>query len=300
MNNLSILPKSHLMPNIRVSSFSLFVCIVSIVCLSALAMAQTPEKKQQSPFLLPLTNPKAREQSYLSALEILAKREFEREHNIHFPRLTRGNPKRKELALTFDDGPHPIYTQKLLAILKQFNVKATFFVVGMMVDKYPDLVGQEVAEGHEVANHTYHHLRLPLLPDVNIEEELSNGANAIERAVGSSTRLFRPPGGEYDNDVIAITKRLGYVMVLWTDDPADFANPGSAVIEKRTLQNITNGGILLLHDGVHQTLDILPDLLMRLKKQGYKFVTCSQMATERGIITTGGPRIDPPPAKKLP
>ena len=100
--------------------------------------------------------------------------------------------------------------------------------------------------------------------------------------------------------MIEVTKRLGYIMVLWTDDPADFADPGSAVIEQRTLQHISNGGILLLHDGVQQTLDILPDLLTRLKKQGYKFVTCSQMAAERGIITTGGPRVLPPPTKKLP
>lgn len=237
------------------------------------------------------------ESRYRSSAEVLARHEYEEEHGLRFPRLTRGNPLRKELALTFDDGPHPVYTQALLAILKRENVRATFFVVGKMVDLYPQLVQQEVAEGHEVTNHTYDHLRLPTLPPGQIEAELTNGALAIERAVGSPTRLYRPPGGEYDDDVIAATRRLGYVMVLWTDDPADYAMPGAKIVEDRVLRKISQGGILLLHDGVQQTLDILPDLLRRLKARGYRFITCSEMARERGIITTGGPQVRPP-AKK--
>jgi peptidoglycan/xylan/chitin deacetylase (PgdA/CDA1 family) len=82
-------------------------------------------------------------------------------------------------------------------------------------------------------------------------------------------------------------------MVLWTDDPGDFALPGSSVIESKTMRNIANGGIILLHDGVQQTLDILPDLIRRLKLRGYRFVTCSEMAVGRGAIKTGGPRIAP-------
>lgn len=233
------------------------------------------------------------ENRYRSVAEVLARHEAEGEHGLRYPKLVRGNPRSKDIALTFDDGPHPVYTRELLAILKREKVRATFFVVGKMVDLYPLLVQQEVAEGHEVANHTYDHLRLPTLPPSHIESELTNGAQAIARAVGSTTRLYRPPGGEYDDDVIAATRRLGYVMVLWTDDPADFAMPGSKLVEERVMRMMSGGGIILLHDGIQQTLDILPDLLRKLKKQGYRFVTCSEMAQERGIITQGGPRILP-------
>lgn len=239
-------------------------------------------------------NTKLIEYRYHSAAEIKARQEYEAEKGIQFPRLVRGNPARKELALTFDDGPHPVYTEKLLEILRRENVPATFFVVGSQVDKHPELVQQETAEGHEVANHTYNHLRLPSIPLPMVEQELRRGAEAIARATGSLTRFYRPPGGEYDDDVIAVAKRLGYIMVLWTDDPADFAMPGSNVIEQRTLKAISNGGILLLHDGVQQTLDILPDMIAKLKQKGYHFVTISEMARERGIIKTGGPQVLPP------
>jgi peptidoglycan-N-acetylglucosamine deacetylase len=239
-------------------------------------------------------NPKLLERRYLSAAEVRARHEFERERGISFLKLVRGDPSRKTLALTFDDGPHPAFTPRLLEALRQLDVPATFFVVGKMVDRAPDLVRQEAWNGHEVANHTYSHVRLPTVPARLAEAELVRGADAIRRALGSTTRLYRPPGGEYDADVIAVTRRLGDVMVLWTDDPADFANPGAARIEARVLRKIANGGILLLHDGIQQTLDILPDLVTRLKAKGFRFVTCSQMALERGVITTGGPVIRPP------
>jgi peptidoglycan/xylan/chitin deacetylase (PgdA/CDA1 family) len=163
-----------------------------------------------------------------------------------------------------------------------------------MVDAHPDLVQREAAEGHEVANHTYHHLRLPTLPPDRIEPELRSGARAIERAIGSPTRLYRPPGGEYDDDVVQVTRRLGYTMVLWTDDPGDYANPGDTRLTGRLMRHVSNGAIILLHDGVQETLDVLPALLRRLKAEGYRFVTCSEMARQRGVLTRGGPRVDPP------
>ena len=148
-------------------------------------------------------------------------------------------------------------------------------------------------EGREVANHTYDHLRLPTLTPGEVTSELVRGAKAIERATGVSPRFFRPPGGEYDEVTVEAAHKLGYVMALWTDDPGDFANPGAAVILKRTLRFANNGGILLLHDGTEQTIQILPDLIHRLKRQGYKFVTVTEMAEDRGAITHGGPVVYP-------
>ncbi len=213
------------------------------------------------------------------------------ERGISVARLVRGNPARKEIALTFDDGPHGYRTEQLLDLLKRENVKATFFVVGKMVDKYPDLVRRAAAEGHEIGNHTYDHLRLPGLPPALVEAELREGDAAITRAIGSSVRLYRPPGGEYDQQVVEAAGRLGDVMVLWTDDPGDFTQPGAIVIEQRALRSIEPGAILLLHDGIAQTLQILPDLIHNLRQQGYRFVTVSGMARQPGAITTGGPHV---------
>jgi peptidoglycan/xylan/chitin deacetylase (PgdA/CDA1 family) len=269
------------------------LALVIMMCRAASVdgTAQVSKEHEQAVKNLVAANPKLVEYRYRLPAEIKARQEYEREHGITFPRLVRGNPMRKEIALTFDDGPHPLFTPKLLDLLRREQVPVTFFVVGKMVDKNPELVQQEAAEGHEVANHTYHHLRLASLPPDMIEPELREGARAIMRALGVPTRLYRPPGGEYDNDVIEVTRHLGYVMVLWTDDPGDYVRPGSAVIEQRAMRSIRNGGILLMHDGIQQTLDILPDLIAKLKKRGFKFVTCSQMARESGDITTGGPSV---------
>jgi len=184
-------------------------------------------------------------------------------------------------------------TEQYLDLFKRERVRATFFVVGRMVDRYPELVQRMAAEGHEVANHTYDHLRLPTLTIDRAEWELREGARAIERAIGSPTRLFRPPGGEYGDNTIALTKRMGYVMVLWTDDPADYVNPAPGAIEERVMRSLSNGGILLLHDGLPNTLEALPRLIRAIRARGFKFVTCSEMARRDGVIFRGGPRVAP-------
>lgn len=235
-------------------------------------------------------NPKLSEHSYMSAAEILARREYCLERGIMFTQLVRGNPENREICLTFDDGPHPDYTPRILEILRREKVPATFFVVGKMVDRHPELVRQEVAEGHEVANHTYHHLRLNSIPRETIISEMHEGSLAIERATGSPTRLFRPPGGEYDEDVVHALKALNYVMVFWTDNPGDYHKPGVDVIEDRVLGRANNGGIVLMHDGVQQTIEALPTIIQKLKQRGFTFVTSAHMARERGVITTGAPR----------
>lgn len=219
----------------------------------------------------------------------ILQRSASRPHEILSPRLVRGNPERREIALTFDDGPHAGKTEQLLSILRAAHVRATFFVVGKEVDAHPELVRQELADGHEIGNHTYSHLRLPALNAYQDAEEVMAGARAIERATGSRTRLFRPPGGEYDAQDVQLLKRLGCVMVLWTDDPGDWARPPAVVLERRILDGVDNGSIILLHDGIPETLQMLPDLLKKLKARGYRFVTASEMARHPGAHVAGGP-----------
>jgi peptidoglycan/xylan/chitin deacetylase (PgdA/CDA1 family) len=216
-----------------------------------------------------------------SQVELLAKDTYEKSRGYRFNKIIRGNMDRKEIALTFDDGPHEGYTLKLLQILKQTHTPATFFVVGKQVEKFPTLVQLEVIEGHEVGDHTYDHVNLNELTPEMVEYEIDQCDRAIKRVTGSSVRFFRPPGGNYNQTVLSAASRRGYITALWTDDPGDWARIPGDVILQRSLDRLENGAILLLHDGIQQTLDILPQLISEARARGYKFVTLSQLAMNR-------------------
>ncbi len=192
--------------------------------------------------------------------------------------ITRGDPHCMEVALTFDDGPHPPFTQKLLALLRSMHVPATFFVVGWKVDQDPDILRLMLKDGDEVANHTYHHFDLKLVPPPLVYNEIDLNNDAIERACGVAPRFFRPSGGQYDPAVINAAAKLHMVTVLWTNDPADYLSPGRQVILQRVLPHVRPGAIILLHDGIQQTYDILPEMIDTLRSEGYRFVTLGQMA----------------------
>ena len=198
--------------------------------------------------------------------------------HILFPTiLPHGDLNAKEVALTFDDGPHPNFTPRLLALLRLCNVKATFFVVGEMAEKFPAYVLDELADGHQVGNHTYHHLNLKKLSQEDVAVEIKACDEVLKDITGQSAHLFRPPGGDYSHKVTAVAKALGYTTVLWTDDPADFARPGCKAIKARLYRKLTNGGIILLHDGIEQTLTVLPEIISDLRKQGYHFISLDEM-----------------------
>lgn len=215
----------------------------------------------------------------LARLHHQAEEESDREKGLYFRLLSHGDPTRKEVALTFDDGPHPSWTPQLLALLKSLNVHATFFVVGKMVDRYPELARQEVEEGHELANHTFSHPHLKTLKEPEVKKELREGAEAIRRAVGYAPVFFRPPGGQYNTTTLRAAEALHLTTVLWSANSKDFLYPTPAVIEKRLLSGPAPGGILLCHDGIPQTMQMLPDLVRRLRAQGYAFVTVSELAS---------------------
>lgn len=202
----------------------------------------------------------------------------DKQHGLSVVQLVRGDEHLKEIALTFDDGPHPPFTERLLDLLKQLDVRATFFVVGRKVDAAPEILARMVAEKHDVANHTYHHVNLKTLPYGLVENEIRLDNDAIRRACGKEPVFFRPPGGQRNGEVVEIARRLGMSTLLWTDDPADYANPGADIIEEKLLQHVRPGAVILLHDGVEQTYQMLPDLVAKLRQQGYKFVTATEMA----------------------
>ncbi|PNY80847.1 polysaccharide deacetylase family protein [Deinococcus koreensis] len=176
-------------------------------------------------------------------------------------------------ALTFDDAPHPLYEPLLLDLLRRSGVKATFFVIGRNAAAYPFFIHDLAAQGHEIGNHTYHHVRLPPLTPAEVTQELQLTNRTLQALTGQPVRYFRPPGGDYTPQTLDAARALGLTTVFWTDDPADFANPGDAVVESRLTSRLRPGGIVLLHDNAPEMLDVLQGFLRVARQRGYTLTT---------------------------
>ncbi len=194
-----------------------------------------------------------------------------------------GNTHLPEIALTFDDGPNPYYTPRVLAVLQHYGVKATFFDVGYLVRAYPNLVRQEYDQGNVVGDHSWSHPQLTLLSASAILSQLTSTSNAIQAAIGVRPTFFRPPYGAMNNIVLAQAKSLGLTTVLWNDAAADWALPGVSRIIYGILRLASYGGIILVHDGGGnraQTVAALPAIITTLENRGFKFVTIQQLVDD--------------------
>ncbi|MBP6600345.1 MAG: polysaccharide deacetylase family protein [Verrucomicrobiales bacterium] len=191
---------------------------------------------------------------------------------------TRVKTSRKVIAITFDDGPHPENTPRLLDMLKERKIKATFYVVGDMVKYSPQLLRRMVAEGHEIGNHTVSHGTLSRMSNDSLIKELKTAHEQILHETGVAPRTMRPPGGAIKKDQKALMmEELGYPTILWSVDPLDWKRPGPAVVTSRLLNGASPGGILLVHDLHKPTVDAMPSTLDQLLAQGYEFVTISEL-----------------------
>lgn len=197
---------------------------------------------------------------------------------------------KKVIALTFDDGPDPEDTPKILDLLKQYHAHATFFfVVGNKVVRNPDILKREAAEGHELANHTYSHpyFRKKNTPKESILQQLNQTQETIYNIAGVKTNLFRPPGGFYSANLVKKTaSEAGYTVVLWSwhQDTGDWSSPGVKKITSKVLKNTRNGDIVLFHDwveGKSDTVEALKQILPELEQRGYRFVTVSELLKYR-------------------
>ena len=187
------------------------------------------------------------------------------------------------VAMTFDDGPHPSNTPRLLDILKKRNVKATFYVVGSNARRYPHILRRMVAEGHEIGNHTDSHAYLTKLSRDGVRRELAVTHQAIVSATGIAPRTMRPPYGAISSELKAGIKReFGYPSILWSVDPNDWKRPGSSVVANRLVSGARPGGILLAHDIHSPTIDAMPSTLDRLLAKGFRFVTVTQLISMEG------------------
>lgn len=192
---------------------------------------------------------------------------------IHF-----GDKSSKRIALTFDDGPRPESTIELLEILRTFNAKATFFVVGMQAEKYPDLIKRLYDEGHELGNHTYSHYRITTIPRDKIVEEIEKTRTIVFNQTGFIPYLFRPPGGKFNPETLGIIKELKYTTVLWTNNSGDWKPIPAKKLTNRVVDNTVQGSIILMHNSpFSSTLKSLPSILQKLQAQGYDFVTISDL-----------------------
>ncbi|MPL60392.1 hypothetical protein SDC9_05953 [bioreactor metagenome] len=202
--------------------------------------------------------------------------------NIHLAgdtrTITQVSTTHKVVALTLDDGPHYKVTPEILAILKEKQVKATFFVLGENVEHSPNLLAEEVSNGHEIGIHTYSHASLPKLSHQRMVYEFDK-AEQVVIPLAPKPVLFRPPGGFYNADVIDTARQRGYTVVLWSVDPKDWSCPPASTVVEKVIENIQPGSIILLHDGQYPipTIKALGMIIDRLREHGYQFVTVSEL-----------------------
>lgn len=190
--------------------------------------------------------------------------------------------KEKLVAITFDDGPHPVYTPQILDVLKQYHARATFFLVGTRMTWYPNIVKREVREGHELGNHTFTHSFYNKVSHKKFLDELHKTDKLISRYQKKKVKLFRSPGGTLTKEIINSSKDEGYKVIQWSwhQDPKDWSNPGVKSIVNHVINNVHNGDIILMHDSGgrrQQTVEALKEILPELKKRGYRFITVSEL-----------------------
>jgi peptidoglycan/xylan/chitin deacetylase (PgdA/CDA1 family) len=182
------------------------------------------------------------------------------------------------IAVTFDDGPNAENTPRLLEMLKQRNIKATFFLIGQNAAANPDLVRRILADGNEVGNHSWTHPQLSKLSDDRVTAEITKTQDAIKQASGFTPTLLRPPYGAITpRQRVWIENQFGLNIILWSVDPFDWKRPGASVITQRILSQVRPGAIILSHDIHKQTVDAMPATLDGLIAKGYKFATVSQL-----------------------
>jgi peptidoglycan-N-acetylglucosamine deacetylase len=190
-----------------------------------------------------------------------------------------GDRNRLRVALTFDDGPHPVHTAPLLDALAELGAPATFFVVGRDVDANPALVARIAREGHELGNHTYRHRYLPLARSRSVESELRATDQAVARAAGIVPRIARPPWGGRSPRNVRVFQRLRKRLVLWDVNSFDWKGKPAAQVVERVLARARGGSIILMHearDGGETTIEAVRMLVPALRARGFELVTVSR------------------------
>jgi peptidoglycan/xylan/chitin deacetylase (PgdA/CDA1 family) len=176
------------------------------------------------------------------------------------------------IGLTFDDGPDPLHTPAILELLSRHDVKATFFLVGCNVERYPHLAHEIIAQGHALGGHTHNHRTIVKLPRHELVDELERCRRAIQNATGVDTDLFRPPKGEMDFVSARLVAQLGYKLVHWSKTYSDYKCDGTKYLLQRINDNpVRNRDILLFHDTNPYTVEALSGVIPKWRNCGFSF-----------------------------
>lgn len=183
----------------------------------------------------------------------------------------------KKIAITFDDGPHPHYTEQLLDGLRERDVKATFFVLGKHAEQYPELVERMCEEGHLIGNHTYSHIQLNQRNREAFRDELIKTSELIEELTGQEVQYVRPPYGTWDKK---LEEELNMFPVLWNVDPLDWSSKNVAGIVQKVESKAKENSIILMHDEYKTTVTAALQIIDDLMEEGYEFVTVEEILFE--------------------
>jgi len=218
--------------------------------------------------------------SHAASLERLGPKLFER---IHW----RATTDKLKISLTFDDGPHATSTPKILDLLHEFKVSATFFLVGKHLEKHPEIARRMVGAGHEIGNHTFSHSLLYVSTRNRIRDEIGRTDTLLRNIDGAEPKFFRPPAGFFTKQVLDIVEQMGYQTVVGDVYPRDPHLPGKEKIVDRVLQRTVAGSIIILHDGGNtqcvdrsQTIEALYEIIPRLKTEGFEFLTLTDLLSK--------------------
>jgi polysaccharide deacetylase family sporulation protein PdaB len=190
---------------------------------------------------------------------------------------------KKLVALTFDDGPDNNYTLQILDILKEYDVKATFFLVGVQVEKYPETAKKIVEEGHSIGNHSWSHKDLTKLSGKALDNEIDKTQQAILEATGITPQLVRAPYGAISDDLLKSIHDENLKHVFWNVDTRDWAGTSVADMHKNVLAHTHKGGIILMHSfggrkhAIEHTVTLLPSIIKDLREEGYEFATIDEL-----------------------
>ncbi|MBO8165044.1 MAG: polysaccharide deacetylase family protein [Brevibacillus sp.] len=207
------------------------------------------------------------------------------ELHMHYPTTFRlnGPLDKRQVSLTFDDGPDTVFTPKVLDVLKQHNVKATFFLIGNRIEAHPEIVKRIIREGHEVGNHSYSHPNLPKLKPNQFHAEVLRTQDLIARHSGYRPKFIRPPYGAINEEQVKWLASQGFTMVNWNVDSLDWKGLTADQVADNVLSNIRHGSIILQHsagghgEDLSGSVQALPKIIKKLKEDGVSFVTVSEL-----------------------
>jgi len=212
------------------------------------------------------------------------------------PRITfnKVNADGPYIALTFDDGPSKATTPRLLDMLAKRGIKVTFFVLGECVQENPDILKREIAEGHEIGNHSWNHPNLAKMSDDAVRNQLQRTQDLVFEITGAKPKIMRPPYGSFtDHQRKWANEQFGFKVILWEVDPLDWKRPGPSVVAHRILSETRPGYIILAHDIHAQTVDAMAETLDGLLAKGFKFVTVSELLAMDHPVAKPSPSASP-------